>query len=88
MKPLSQFIYAYEEGNYEMAKRIYCCDPEKALRTACESGHIDIVQWIYSEYKIDAVRNRDAFQWCCLGNKLEIAQWIYSQGNVDIHHQH
>lgn len=51
-----------------------------AFRCACERGHLDVAQWLYSvkpELDISSAKNY-AFRSAFIHGHLEVAQWLYS----------
>jgi hypothetical protein len=55
------------------------------FKIACQSGHLEIAKWLYSNSDIN-LHNKDdeAFKLSCLNGNTKTAQWLYSLDTIDI----
>ena len=77
-----------EQGDLDAAKNCTHSPGERedAFQKACEFGHLELAQWIYSLGGVDHhAYNEWAFVLACEIGHLEMVQWIYSLGGVDHH---
>lgn len=69
---LSQ-VKAYEE--YEWVP--FRAQAGHCLKEACKRGHLHVMQWIQSIFKLSKHDLSYAFQWACASGYLQIAQWLH-----------
>ena len=75
------------DGYTKLFRNMYISGPEnqKCFTSACQYGHLQIAQWLYSLGNINIHASKDeAFRWTCRKGYVQIARWLYSLGNIDI----
>ena len=75
------FLQACREGELVAAQN--CThrvgERNKAFRSACKNGHLEVAQWVYSLGGVDHhARNEWAFRKACAYCNLEIIQYLLS----------
>ncbi len=78
-------VLRFLNNNLEVLKYIYDKKPDfikndKMLFIhACESGHLEIAQWLYSINPDMHMRRFEyAFMWSCMYDMMDVVKWIYS----------
>lgn len=78
---MNTFAFNVACMNNNCIELVPCCTNEQlsiGFAIACENGHLELAQRMYSKNIDLSVGEYHCFTWACIHNNIEVAKWLWT----------